>query len=540
MKRILLITFLSINIAGLSNMMVLANDVVKIESSEHTELDHHATQEAVGHGGEEHAGGHDSHGLDALFFIIIALLVGAATRHFLKKSPIPFTVMLLLFGLGLGLLARQGFFDVWEFGFMEMDVHIIHQSMDWAANINPHLLLFVFLPILIFEAAFAMDVHVFKKSVTNATILAVPGICIALGLTAAMVIGCQMLGIGFEGWGWPMALMFGSVISATDPVAVVALLKELGASKKLGTLIEGESLLNDGTAIVIFMVFFLGITGSASETNGFVEFLYVAVGGTVVGLIIGGVVLAWVKKVFNDALVEISVIVAAAYLAFFAAEHFLHVSGVLALVALGLVMAGVGRTRISPEVEHFMHEFWELAGFIANCLLFLIVGVVIAIRVEFSMANFIMLGIIYVGIHVVRAIVIAACYPFMKNTGYGLPVKDAIVVWYGALRGAIGLALALIVANAEVIPVEIRDQFLFLIAGTVTLTLLVNATTIRFLVNKLGLTDIPPVKAIMMSNAYHNISVNSENSVDLLKSDRFMSGANWNAVREFIPAPIKF
>ena len=384
--------------------------------------------------GEGHAETHGRHGLDALFFIILALIIGAATRHFLKKSPLPFTVMLLLFGLGLGTLARLHYFDFWDFGFLKLDVSLMNDSMIWAANLNPHLLLYVFLPILIFEAAFAMDVHVFKKSVTNATILAVPGICIALGLTAAIVIGCKMAGIGFEGWGWPMALMFGSVISATAPVAVVALLKELGASKKLGTLIEGESLLNDGTAIVIFNVFLLTVTGAASDTNGFVEFIYVAVGGTVVGLLIGWVVLAWVKKVFNDALVEICVIVAAAYLAFFVAEYFLHVSGVLALVALGLVMAGVGRTRISPEVEHFMHEFWELAGFIANCLLFLIVGVVIAERAQFTSENFLLLGITYIGIHVVRAVVIAVCYPFMRKAGYGLPLKDAYVVWYGALR----------------------------------------------------------------------------------------------------------
>lgn len=505
--------------------------------------DGHVEEQGEAHGddhGAEHSEEHGHPGLDSLFFIILALIIGAATRHFLKKSPLPFTVMLLIFGLVLGYLTREGYFDLWNFGFMHIDVSIIHNSMEWAANINPHLLLFVFLPVLIFEAAFAMDVHVFKKSVTNAAILAVPGICVALGLTGAMVIGCNMAGLGFEGWGWPMALMFGAVISATDPVAVVALLKELGASKKLGTLIEGESLLNDGTAIVIFMVFFLGITGMASDTNGFVEFLYVAVGGAIVGLVIGGIVLVWVKKVFNDALVEISVIVAAAYMAFFAAEHFMHVSGVLALVALGLVMAGVGKTRISPEVEHFMHEFWELAGFIANCLLFLIVGVVIAIRVEISAENFMMLGIIYIGIHVIRAIVITLFYPLMKNAGYGLPVKDAIVVWYGALRGAIGLALALIVADAEAIPIEIRDQFLFLIAGTVTLTLLVNATTIKYLVNKLGLTDIPAVKALMVSNAYQDLATNSESGLELLKSDRFMSGANWNAVREFIPVPIEF
>ena len=111
------------------------------------------------------------------------------------------------------------------------------------------------------------------------------------------------------------------------------------------------------------MVLLLGITGTASDSSPIVEFLRVAVGGTLVGLVVGYIIIAWVKKVFNDALVEITVIVAAAYMTFYIAEHFLHVSGVLGLVSLGLLMASVGRTRISPEVEHFLHEFWELFAF---------------------------------------------------------------------------------------------------------------------------------------------------------------------------------
>ncbi|HIN39118.1 MAG TPA: cyclic nucleotide-binding domain-containing protein, partial [Flavobacteriales bacterium] len=434
-------------------------------------------------------------------------------------------------------------------------------GLHWAGNIDPHLILFVFLPILIFEAAFALDVHVFKKSLGNAIILAVPGIVVALVLTAAIIIVTDMLGWGFEGWNWAYALMFGSVVSATDPVAVVALLKDLGASKKLGTLIEGESLLNDGTAIVIFMVIYAPIVAISFSATGevlvpdessspFIEFLRVGLGGIVLGIVVGYVVVAWVKRVFNDVFVEISVIIAAAYFVFYAAEEFLHVSGVLALVSYGLVMAGVGKTRISPEVGHFLHEFWELAAFIANVLIFIIVGVVIAERGVFDATanDYLLLLIIYVGIHVVRAIVILMFYPFMKRTGYGLPKKDAIVVWYGALRGAIGLALALIVAGIDpkkmAIYLEIDesqaviviDQFLFLISGVVALTLLVNATTIKMIVNGLGLTKIPAVKAMMMTSAYNDLKVDTDNSVELMKGDRFLSGANWSAVRDYLPS----
>ncbi|MEX2380524.1 MAG: sodium:proton antiporter [Vicingaceae bacterium] len=477
----------------------------------------------------------ENHGTDtaALLFIILAIFIGVATRHFLKKSPIPFTVLLLIIGLVMGVVNRLGYFSDFSF----IDLTAVSDSINFAAHIDPHMLLFIFLPILIFEAAYAMDLHTFKKSSTNAILLAVPGILIALFLTAALAMGFSRSGLGLENWNWQLALMFGAIVSATDPVAVVALLKELGASKKLGTLIEGESLLNDGTAIVLFMVFFLSITGQASDGSPFIEFFRVAFGGLLIGLLIGYLIIYWIKNVFNDTLVETSLVIAAAYLTFYVAEHLFHVSGVLGLVALGLVIGGVGNSRISPQVEHFMHKFWELAGFIANCLIFLIVGVVVAERSVFSLNDFLLLGLFYIGIHFVRAIVIVVLYPFMKNTGYGLPKKDAIIVWYGALRGAIGLALALIVADVDdqFINQEIKDQFLFYTAGIVTLTLLINATSIKFLVNKLGLTRISPAKGMMLKNAREHLYENTSKQIELLQKDRFVKKSDWEHVRTYLP-----
>jgi NhaP-type Na+/H+ or K+/H+ antiporter len=472
-----------------------------------------------------------------LLFIILAILIGVSTRHFLKKTPFPFTVLLLVTGIGLGILNRLGYFSHIALGFIDLNLSPIGNSIGFAANIDPHLLLFIFLPILIFEASYAMDLHTFKKTSTNAIILAVPGILIALGLTGALAMGLKAIGVGLTNWTWPMALMFGAIVSATDPVAVVALLKELGASKKLGTLIEGESLLNDGTAIVLFMVFFLGITGEATDGSPVLEFVRVAFGGLLIGIIFGYLVINWVKNVFNDAMVEISLVIGIAYLTFYVAEHVFHVSGVLGLVALGLIIGGPGRSRISPQVEHFMHEFWELAGFIANCLIFLIVGVVVAERTVFHLNDFILLGIFYVGIHLVRAIVIALFYPFMRKAGYGLPKREAVIVWYGALRGAIGLALALIVAGVDdrFISAEIKDQFLFFTAGIVTLTLLINASTIKYVVNYLGLTKVSPAKALMLKNAREYLYENTTNQLERLKSDRFIKKSNWEMVGNYRP-----
>ena len=612
------------------------------------------------------ASGGDHGYLYGLFFLILALIIGAAARHFLNKVPLPFTVVLMLIGLGLGFAFRGAHeggahaagHGAGHDGFLAKLMDALRGSIEWGANLDPHLILYVFLPILIFEAAYALDVHVFKKSFWNAFYMAGPGIVTATLMTGGCVMVIYSLGWGLTEWnigtgnlGLYLAMLFGAVVSATDPVAVVALLKELGASKKLGTLIEGESLLNDGTAIVAFVVLIGAVTGASVFTVGSAVsgFFVIGLGGAALGIVVGLVGVAWVKRVFNDPLVETSVMLMTAYLVFYACEHFFVISGVLGLVTLGLVWAGIGRTRISPEVQHFMHEFWEFAAFVANVVIFIVVGVVIALKVQPQPIDYLVLALVYVVIHLVRFVNIGVLYPIMRKTGYGLPKKDAVVVWWGALRGAIGLALALVVygqapemhfevkngghgytadskiffvdadgkreqlegvaltlaaahgeshddahgekhgesheglavaalaigeayvkpfdddgtklavqrerlANGSIeieggdgavveasllgISKRIRDQFLFLISGIVLLTLLVNATTIKFLVNGLGLTRIPAVKAKMMTATSASIVKNCENEMDVLKSDSFLGGANWSHVRDFLPQPI--
>jgi len=647
-------------------------------------------------------GGHDY--LYGLFFLIMALVIGAATRNFLQKVPLPFTVLLLLMGLAMGALNRlygphgghAGHGDSDHSGhasgfFAELWAKIIDTTsgaITWGGNLDGHLILYVFLPILIFEAGFALDVHTFKKSFLNAFYLAGPGIVTATVMTGLSFYGLVVF-FGEEGGAlaeWNVeagafvmlaSMLFGAVVSATDPVAVVALLKELGASKKLGTLIEGESLLNDGTAIVAFVLLFGVVTGAEAfvSTGDFLGtaalgFGQIGAAGGLIGVLLGLIAILWVRKVFNDPMIEITVVLVTSYAVFFICEHFFHVSGVLGLVALGIVMAGVGKTRISPEVEHFMHEFWELVAFVANVIIFLVVGVVIAQNVNPSGMDFAILGLVYLLIHLVRATNMGIFYKFMKNAGYGLPPKDALVVLWGALRGAIGLALALVVYSAHLeykfdvkkddqgsgykegttsvllldeagqsryqdalerarvsgksipwyeivatqsiatptisgglitgitqtpeqaerflgkmtsqevaviredllsgkrkvvvfgegqgclihagkdpktagislvgISAVVRGQFLFLISGIVLLTLLVNATTVGALVNALGLTKLPAVKKLMFSNASGNVAQGCEQEMDLLKDDRFLSGANWGEVRNYLPEPVAY
>lgn len=475
-------------------------------------------------------GSHDGSNLTPILFIIITIFIGLVVRSIKDKNPLPYSITLLICGLLLGILART---NVLSF----IGLEVIATSITKAGNINPHLILYLFLPTLIFEAAYAMHLHTFKKMLPNVLILAIPGVIVAIAITALIVMGITGTGIGLGGWGWPMALLFGAIISATDPVAVVAILKEVGASKKLSTITEGESMLNDGTAIVFFMAIFAAVLGEGGSEGAVWEFLRVSLGGIMVGAVIGWLVVLWLKHIFNDALIEITLVIGAAYLSFFLAEYFIGVSGVLSVVTFGLMMAGPGKTRINPRNTQFLHNFWELAAFFANTVIFVIVGVIIAQQITFSAQDALVLLLIFIGLHVARLGTVYLFYPIMKRIGYGLSLKDSVVLWWGGLRGAVGLSLALIVAIEHKIPIEIRSQVLFLTAGIVVLTSLINATTIRWLLDKLGLSKTGSIKTHLMHQSLKQIRLSGEREIEKLKESRFMGEADWNKVSEFLVNP---
>ena len=192
-----------------------------------------------------------------------------------------------------------------------------------------------------------------------------------------------------------------------------------------------------------------------------------------------------------------SVMILSAYMTFVIAQNYLEVSGVIALVGFGLTVSYMGRPRLKPQVNKFMRQFWELAAHIANTLIFIIVGIVIALKVDFSWMDLLILICVYAGINIIRILIITIFYPIMKRSGYGLSVRESTILSWGGLRGALGLTMALMVSYTFSIPEPIRRQVLFLTAGIVTLTLTINATTIGWLLKKLGLAEIPSSKLLL-------------------------------------------
>lgn len=466
--------------------------------------------------------------LAPLLLTIAGLTVGAIFKSLFQRTRIPYTVGLFAIGLAAGIMNRMGVFH----GMPQFSA-----ALDSVANINPDLILYIFLPILIFDAAYELNLHIFKKTLTNATLLAAPGLIICMILTAGVLMAISFFVPGYEKWTWASALMFGALISATDPVAVVALLHELKTSKRFSTLVDAESLLNDGTGIVCFMLFY-GITvwGRNDELTPILEFCQVVAGGAILGFIAARLVIWFITRVNSEEMIQNSVIILSAYLVFILAQLYLGISGVIALVAFGLTIAYVGKPRLKPQVNIFMGSFWELLTYIANTLIFIIVGIVIAEKVDFSWSHCAILLLVYIALNIIRYITIMMLYPIMKRSGYGLNKKESIILTWGGLRGALGMTLALMVSYTPAIPEEIRSQVLFFTAGTVTLTLCINATTMRWLLNKLGLIYIPTARTMMENKIQNLLHENSEKYFERLKTRDALNGANWEKVSQYITA----
>jgi len=466
--------------------------------------------------------------LAPLLLTIGGLIIGAILKSLLKHSRLPYTVGLFAIGIILGVMNRTGVFQ---------SLPELHDAVSSVANINPDLILYLFLPILIFDAAYELNLHIFKKTLANATLLSAPGLIICMLLTGALMMGVATFIPGFESWTWAFALMFGALISATDPVAVVALLHELKTSKRFSTLVNAESLLNDGTGIVCFMLFFGAYAAEeATHASPVITFIREVGLSTLLGFLLARIVIWFITRINSEEMVQNSVIILAAYLTFILSQYYLGVSGVIALVAFGLTVTYVGKPRLKPQVNTFMEHFWELLTYIANTLIFILVGVVIAEKVDFSWGALGVLILIYIALNLIRFAMIMLLYPVMKRLGYGLTRRESVILTWGGLRGALAMTLALMVSYTPAIPEDIRSQVLFFTAGIVTLTLCINATTMRALLNRLGLTHVPSARTMLAYRIEKSIRENSEKYLEGLKKRDALEGANWHKVESYMTA----
>ena len=391
--------------------------------------------------------------------VLIALFaVATAVALVARRLRIPYTVGLVVAGLVLG------------------SSSLIHPP-----RLTKELLFSVFLPGLVFEAAFHLEFGRFRRNKLAISALALPGVAAAILLTGVLFTPIARF-FHFAGdFRLVHGLAFGALISATDPIAVVALFKTLGVPARLGVLIEGESLLNDGTAVVFFSLV-LGIATGNGVTVGGATWQFVEVVG--IGALVGGAVGFGASRLIHridDAMIEITITTVAAYGSFALGEG-LRGSGVIATVVAGMLCGNYAApSGMSPGTRVAAEAFWEYAAFALNSVVFLLIG--FEVRLSQLLDSWRPIVAAYLTVTVGRALVIAAVGLLLRPTRERLASSWGVVLVWGGLRGGLSMVLAL------ALPPDFihRDLLITMTFGVVVLSILLQGLTMSTLLRRLGI-----------------------------------------------------
>ncbi|MCB2226030.1 MAG: Na+/H+ antiporter [Desulfarculaceae bacterium] len=392
--------------------------------------------------------------------LILLFSVAAGVAVAVRQLHLPYTVALVLGGLLLGIF---NFFT--------------------PPHLTKELLFSVFLPGLLFEAAFHIEFREFWRNRSAVVSLAVPGVAAAVALTTIILVPVVNTLHLEQDFIWQYALVFGALIAATDPIAVVSVFRSLGAPRRLSMLLDSESLFNDGTAIVCFTLS-ISLVSGASITAGQLasNFFQIVIFGGLIGAA-AGLAVSQILKHIDDAMIEITLTTVAAYGSFAIAEHF-HYSGVIAVVVAGVLCGNYGaRVGMTPSTRVAVEAFWEYVAFALNSIVFLLIGLELNLDALFSSWKVILVA--YLAVTMGRGLIIFAVSGLLAKTRERLPWSWSVVLTWGGLRGALPMVLVLS------LPLDFphRDLLVTMTFGVVLISIMVNGTTVSPLLRWLGIVQ---------------------------------------------------
>jgi len=380
-------------------------------------------------------------------------------------------------------------------------------QLGWAAGSDPfadifvalpvssETFIYVFLPLLVFEAGIVTDVRRTLEDAAPILLLAI----VATLITTA-VIGLVL---------WPLAgvplvvcLLLGAVVATTDPAAVIAIFRDVGAPARLTRLVEGEALLNDAAAISLFAVL-LGMIVSAREpdiASGLSEFFLSFIGGGLLGLLAGRALLWVIPWVRDDRLAEATLTLALAYGVFIAAERFFHVSGVVAVLGSGLAVSALGRSRIAPYNWSFLTDLWDQIAFWARSLVFILASILVPrLLGDVGLHDLLLVAVLVAAAFAARILVLFVLVPPLEFLKLSQPISSAykLAITWGGLRGALTLVLALAATENVALSLDVKRFVAVLATGLVLFTLFVNGTTLRLVIDFLGLSRLSPRNQVL-------------------------------------------
>ncbi len=392
-----------------------------------------------------------------IWLLIVASLIAVAAA----RLRIPYTVALVLGGLLLG-----------SFHFPILE-NIFAHSPDW---LTPNVSLIVFLPALLFEGSLKIELRHLRQNLVPIGLMATFGV-----LAATLISGFALhwsLGIPIL-----VALVFGVVVSATDPISVLAIFKGMAVDKRLTVIVEGESLFNDGTAVVVYGILFGAVMSSHfGVAAGVRDFVVEVSGGAAVGIILG-YVFSKITQRIDDPEIEITLTTILAYGSYLLAQS-LHLSGVIATVGAGLMIGNFGlRTGMSWRTRIALLSFWEYASFLFNSILFLLIGLQVQVGnlLHAWRATLLTIAAVLAG----RVLTVYGLVPISNLFSARIPLRWQHVMVWGGMRGALSLALVLSIGK----DFPYRVQLLNMTFGVVAFTIIVQGITMKPLIRWLGIAQ---------------------------------------------------
>ncbi|MEH6630972.1 MAG: cation:proton antiporter [Halopseudomonas aestusnigri] len=423
---------------------------------------------------------------DIVLTIAGLLIVIACTQPIARRSGLPFTVVLGGVGVIIALSANWLLHTTLTNSFNEVAALVIDIPVSSATFLD------VLLPILLFQGAITIDVRRLAQDTIPVIFLAVLGVMIALGLIGGAVSFVSSAPL-------VVCLLFGAIVATTDPSAVIALFRDLGAPARLTRLVEGESLLNDATAIAAFSAFLaLTISGGEYEQGYILKQLFSSfVGGILTGLIFGRlaiVLLTWLQS-FRAA--QVTIIVALPFVVYSIANTYIETSGVVAVVTSGLVLSAMARSRVQPETFKFFQETLDQLAWWAGGLVFVLAALVVPdLLSDFALSDLLTTLVAVVTALIARAIILFGVFPILAAAKVTQSVNNptkTIIIW-GGLRGAVTLALALAVTENHLVDPETQRFIAIQATGFALFTLLVQGTTLTALMRWLKLDQLSPLE----------------------------------------------
>lgn len=432
----------------------------------------------------------------SLLSLLALLFISSVIYVLSKKIKLPYTVLLVIAGLLLVPISQLPFF-----------------SFISTFKLTPELLFYVFLPALIFESAFNMDIRHLVRNIRSISLLAVAGL-----LISTFFVGFAIYYIfPFLGYGVPLmvAMLFAALISSTDPVAVLALFKEYGAPKRLSLIFEGESLLNDGTAVAIFLIMLQiaqkGFEGVSTVGHGIFMFFTMVVGGIAIGLFLGGLFSKAIGYAKSHQSISIALTIVAAHLTFILTEFIsahlvlggteIKFSSIIATMTASMVIGNYGRHKIGVRAQEFVDKFWAEIAFLANSVVFLLIGLLF-VDLPFSFTAFLVpiIGAILI-VAIGRAISVYLPVGLLNwtKTEEHIPQSWQQLLAWGSLRGALALTLVLIIPDDLVFAgwdhaFTPKEFIMALTIGCIYATLFIKAVSIGPLIKRLNISALTAIE----------------------------------------------